>query len=135
MMPRDMILPGAIAGLAVVAVVAGLSVAGGPERARAEDRDRARLEALHKAQDLVECLAKHNDRTLPEHLAANPSCASLEVLNDPYSGTPVGYEVRHGSMYRLCPELELPEDQEHESHVAGGKFDQVTDCVRYIYHP
>lgn len=134
-MPRDLILPGAIAGLAVVAVVAGLSLTGGPARGKAEQRDQARLKALYKAHDLVECLAKHNDQTLPDRLIANPSCDPLNVLNDPYSGTPVKYETWHGRMYRLCPELELPEDQADGSHVGGGTLDRVTDCVTYTYRP
>jgi len=134
-MPRDMILPGAIAGLAVVAVVAGLSLTGGPARGKAEQRDQARLAALRDAHELVECLARTNNRTLPEVLEADASCPDVEVLNDPYTGTPIRFERLDETRYLLCPDLELPDDFENDHWIEGGHFKATSGCVRYEYHP
>ena len=134
-MPRDMILPGAIAGLAVVAVVAGLALTGGPARGKAEQRDTARLAALSDAQELVECLARNNGRIVPETLEAYRSCPSLDALNDPLSGTPVRFERTDDTRYLLCPQLELPGDLENDRWVDGGHFQTASGCVRYEYRP
>ncbi len=134
-MPRDMILPGAIAGLAVVAVVAGLALTGGPARGKAEQRDQTRITALEEVRSLVKCLANDNDQSLPSSLEAHDDCAALDVLHDPFSGTPIRYERLNSREYHLCPHLELPEDFRDGRWPYAGEYHAQSDCVRYRYRP
>lgn len=134
-MQRDLILPGAIAGLAVVAVVTGLTLTGGLARGKAEQRDQARLTALNNAKGLVECLSQRNDRTVPETLTTAEACDPLDVLNDPYSGTPVRFERLSSTRYQLCPQLELPDDIPDRYWMDDEDFDAKSGCMRYTYRP
>ena len=142
-MPRDLILPGAIAGLALVAVAVGLTVAGGPGRGKVEQRDALRIGQIETARNHVVCLARANGDTLPETLAETlaetltdqTSCDPGDSLQDPFTEAPVGYEKLNARSFQLCPALELGADNANRAWVGGGQFDAGSSCIRYDYRP
>lgn len=134
-MRRDMILPGAIVGMALVAVVVGLTVAGGPSRGKVEQRDALRIAQIQKARDHVFCLTRANGGVLPETLIAHPSCNPGDALRDPFTEAPVRYEKLDARQFHLCPMLELAEDHADTNWLGGGNFDAASGCIRYNYRP
>lgn len=138
-MPRELILPGAIAGLALVAVAVGLTVAGGPGRGKVEQRDALRIGQIETARNHVLCLARANGDTLPETLAETltdqANCDPGDSLQDPFTDAPLGYEKLDTRSFQLCPALELVDDHANRAWVGGGQFDAGSGCIRYDYRP
>jgi len=133
--PRDAFLPAVLAGLAIVAVVAGLVIVGGPGRGKAEQRDAERISNLRDASRLVACLARQNDMVIPEELLAQAACGPLDGLRDPFSGSAIQFEKLGDRLYLLCTELELASDYEDDKTFAGGRLRADSGCIRYEYHP
>ena len=96
-----------IAGLAVVAVVSGLGLVGGPAHARKQNRDREREQDLMTLANLADCLAAAQG-VLPKALAATDDCDWQLRHADPFTGAPYRYEVTGPRSYRLCASFELP---------------------------
>ncbi len=134
-MPRELLLPGAIAGLALVAVAVGLTVAGGPGRGKVEQRDALRIGQIETARNHVLCLARATGDTLPETLTDQTACDPGDSLQDPFTGAPVGYEKFDARSFQLCPALELGDDHANRAWVGGGQFDAGSGCIRYDYRP
>lgn len=98
---------GLIAGLAVVAVVLGLMLTGGPGYARKQARDVQREQDLMQIANWVTCLANETGK-LPKVLAASPGCNWRLRDGDPQGGTAYRYEVTGPNAFQLCASFELP---------------------------
>lgn len=96
--------------LAVVAILVGLALTGGPGQARKERRDRERESDLSSIGGLVDCLARENGNRLPKVPEATAQCDWQVRLADPFTGQPYVYEVTGLRSYRLCAGFELPAD-------------------------
>lgn len=98
-----------IAALAGAAVIAGLSIAGGPAQARKERRDEARMDDLQRLATHVACLARDSGLTrLPADLSPTPGCPGPVPLTDSRTGEAYRVEPLDGRKYRLCAAFELP---------------------------
>lgn len=98
----------AIGLLAVLAIVGGLILTGGPGQARKERRDRQRENDLSNLSAMVTCLARENGNRLPKTIAPDPQCDWQVVLEDGFTGQSYRYQVTGPRSYRLCAEFELP---------------------------
>lgn len=120
----------AIATLAVIAILGGLLLIGGPEQARKERRDQQRHADLAAMTGLVRCLADRNGGQLPQTLAAEPDCNGQIRMTDPGGGAPYRYQVTGPDSYQLCADFELPQERRI------GWMDRDADgCVRREYRP
>lgn len=117
----------AVAALAGVAVVAGLSIAGGPGQARKERRDEARMEDLSRLSGHISCLvADSGVRELPAALTATPGCPGPVPLTDSWTGEAYRIEPLEKGKYRLCAGFELS-DPDKTNHWAVNPRDG--DCM------
>ena len=96
-----------IAALALLAVVGGLWLAGGPARGRMERRDDIRMDDLRRLADHIACLSGGSGR-MPADLAESAGCPGPIRRADPFTGQPYRIEPLEGRKYRLCAGLELP---------------------------
>lgn len=94
--------------LALLIVIAGFYVTGGPSDARKERRDNQRQRDLHDMAQLIECLAQENGNRLPETVQPTQTCESRGPLTDPQTGKPYRYEVLGPRSYRICANHEAP---------------------------
>ena len=102
----------AIGGLAAVAVVAGLVIAGGPVQARKERRDAARMSDLSQIEHHISCLVVDlGRRELPAELGPTPGCPGPVPLTDSRTGETYRIEAIAGGKYRLCAGFELPQGE------------------------
>ncbi|WP_313351604.1 hypothetical protein [Paracoccus sp. (in: a-proteobacteria)] len=120
----------AIALLAVVAIVAGLVLTGGPGQARKERRDRERESDLSHLSRLVGCLARENGNRLPESVRTTPGCDWQLRLADPFTGAPYHYEVTGPRSYLLCAGFELPQRPPH-----GLSDRDESGCIARVFIP
>lgn len=125
-MQRDMLAPALIGALVLAAIIAGLSVTGGPNSARAEKRDTARLNDLRDIIQFVQC-RKALDDTLPDALTAVESCSDPAKLADPTSAQPYSYERLSENSYRLCADFERPELIE-DFDLGPGRWNAESGC-------
>lgn len=100
----------ALAGLAVVGVVAGFVVTGGPVQARKERRDAIRENDLMALAQQVICLAQDGDGPVPARIAASEGCPFTGRIADPFTGAAYRYEVIDARSWRLCAGFETPPD-------------------------
>lgn len=100
----------ALAGLAALAVVAGLMLTGGPMQARKERRDATREGDLIAMGQQVQCLAQDGAGALPGEVAATEACPFTGRLADPFTGAAYRYEVIDERSWRFCAVFETPPD-------------------------
>ena len=101
-----------IAVLALVAVVLGLVLGGGPIQARKERRDETRLDDLTRLARHVDCLAVQDDRiVMPTDFAETSGCPGPVRMADPYTGVAYRIEPLPENRYRLCADFELPPEE------------------------
>ena len=123
-------LPQVLLGAGVVgALVAGLYIVGGPEAGRMESRDKKRLSDLQSLQQHVICLARANDKTLPETLEGTTACPTPQ-LTDRHTDQPYGYNRLSDTVFEVCAAFELP-----ERLYPNPSFDPETGCRRVTYDP
>ena len=102
----------AIAALALIAVVLGLILGGGPMQARKERRDDMRLDDLMRLSNHINCLAVQGDRiVMPTDFAPTDGCPGPIRMADPYTDAPYRIEALADNRYRLCAGFELPADE------------------------
>ncbi len=99
----------AIAALALLAVVGGLMLAGGPGRGRAERHDAIRVDDLQQLSGHVACLSTRDGR-MPADLAETAACPGPIRLADPFTGAPYRIEPLEARKFRICAGFELPPD-------------------------
>ncbi len=102
-------LSAAVLGLLVaVAVGLGILAIGGPETARQERRDQARLSDLSGLKSYVQCITRE-DGALPDTLPPNRSCGRDVRFTDPATGDAYVYDRLSDREYKLCASFERPE--------------------------
>lgn len=125
-----------IGGMALVAVVAGLWLIGGPGSGKAERRDRARMDDLRELGPFVACVADLGDGHLPKALAPEPACGENLRFTDPYTGEPyryrIDFETEVRARYSLCAGFEAP-DRVMNAYLPQGSFDPTTGCAGFSY--
>lgn len=121
--------------LVVVAIGAGLWMVGGPRAARIEKRDRARFDDLERLVPYVKCVARRNDKKLPDRLEVVASCDQTNLhLADPFTGASYHYEKVDENTFRLCAEFErsktlsIPVGAMH-------RLNRETGCIEESYYP
>lgn len=92
----------ALIGLASVMIVLSLWTVGGPEQARAERRDQARMNDLQSLAQHLTCLHRLG-LGIDEQSDACPESARR---SDPLRGEPYRVEVVSGDVVRLCADFE-----------------------------
>ena len=117
-MPRDQIVPYAIAALALGLVVAALAVVGGPGQGQMERRDEARFEVLRAFADCI--AARHGEAGLD---AAATSCAASHP--PPAGDAPIRFELSGTKSLRVCASFEEP--RAHRAYQA--EFETDTGCL------
>ncbi len=115
-----------IAVCAVLAVIAGLVIGGGPMQARMEKRDLDRLSDLRQISAHIACLAEGLGR-LPDTPAPAPYCPEPPPLADPYTGAAYRYERIDGRHWRVCATFELTQPDRLPDY--PGDFDARSGCV------
>jgi hypothetical protein len=126
-MRSDRLALAALAGLAVLLVVAGLVTVGGPEEARRQRRDEARVAAL---SDLARCMAQlpvAEFDTLPPEMAADTPCVDRDNWRDAGTGAPFRLVRGEGGAFSLCAAFENPASVRRNFY--GQSFDPATGCV------
>lgn len=103
-----------IAALAVLAIVLGLVLTGGPGHARKERRDSTREQDLQALANWADCLATAQGKPASS-LETTPMCQGGLRMADPADGTPYRYEVTGPRSYRLCATFELPPQRPNDS--------------------
>lgn len=101
-----------IAALALVCVIGGLALAGGPGHARKERHDATRMDELRQLSVHIDCLVADSGASRPPaELGETRGCPGPVSLNDPYTGQPYRVELLGDRKYRLCTTFELAPDQ------------------------
>ncbi|MFV0384209.1 hypothetical protein [Paracoccus sp. (in: a-proteobacteria)] len=112
----------AITGLAVVAIVGGILVAGGPVQGRAERRDDLRRSDLNMLESQLRCLARER-RLLSVEIATTEACPATPSLTDPVTGQPYRIEQIDAENLRLCASFEIPPSRDPARRDGMGHFD------------
>ena len=117
---RRVSAPGIAATVAaLVAVVAGMIVAGSPSRARQQRLDHMRIDDLARLSSVIDAYWLSHG-TLPASLDTMVSVRDLErVLSDPQSGKPYTYLANGERTYRLCATFALASDSSAGSSTAS----------------
>lgn len=117
----------ALAVLAVVAIVLGLILGGGPLQARMERRDETRLDDLMRLSSHIDCLAIKADAVvMPTDFATTDGCPGPVRMADPYTDAPYRIEPLAENRYRLCADFELSDDENRPRWVPARRDG---DCV------
>lgn len=98
----------ALAVCALLAVIAGLVVGGGPMQARAENRDAARMEDLRRIDAQVLCQADALGRA-PASPETTASCPADFPTLDPFTAQAYRYIRIDDRHWRVCATFENPE--------------------------
>jgi hypothetical protein len=125
-MRRDGMAAALIGGLALILVLAGFAVVGGPAQGRMERRNDARVEDLRR---LVDCVgARYNDSgvVLPQSLDGLIGCQRSVRFADPYTGEPYRYERRSDRDFAICATFEQPG---RVRRLPGFVLDAETGCM------
>ncbi len=128
-MRRDTLAPLLIGAAVIAAIVAGLTITGGPMAARAEKRDMARLADLRILASFARCVAEVTDN-LPTALAPVDGCGTDLPLVDRATQTPYRYDVLSETGFRLCASFERP-DLITEYEVAGASWQPDAGCFAF----
>ncbi|MGP9804546.1 DUF5671 domain-containing protein [Paracoccus sp. NSM] len=96
--------PRGLIGLALVMVVAGIWVSGGPAAGRAEQRDQERWSDLDAIAFQAVCLAGEGVAVPP--VVATEACPDLPNLVDRQTGAPYRIALARPGMVRICAEME-----------------------------
>lgn len=126
-MRSDRLALAALGGLAALLVVAGLAAVGGPEEARRQRRDEARIAAL---SDLARCMAQlpaAEFDVLPPEMAAGIPCADGDTWRDAQTGAPFRLVRGDGGAFSLCASFENPAAVRRTFY--GQSFDPATGCL------
>ncbi|MGQ0610756.1 MAG: hypothetical protein ACT4N9_06600 [Paracoccaceae bacterium] len=128
---RDSLILYGIGLVAAVLVGLGIVTVGGPDIARAERRDQARLEDLQRLVPYIGCLTAEAGQGLPLSLGeANTSCAEDPPLADRFDGAPYRYERLSETSYRLCARLERPDRMSPDAlWTPDSSFKPSTGCL------
>jgi ethanolamine utilization microcompartment shell protein EutS len=131
---RDSLVLYGIGLVAAVLVVLGIATVGGPDIARAERRDQARLSDLQELVSYIGCLTASAGDVLPQTLdPADKTCAVDPPLSDRFDGAPVRYEPLSAKSYRLCATFELPERlMPYMGINSAESFEPSTGCLTVI---
>lgn len=131
---RDTLVLGGLSLGAAALVVLGLLTVGGPQTARAERRDQARLSDLHQLVSYVSCVSAQSGEVLPEALSPTiKACAEDPPLSDRFGGAPYGYEPLSATSYRLCATFERPERLMPSMGMNSAEsFEPSTGCLTVI---
>ncbi|MBW3243540.1 hypothetical protein KUV57_12780 [Epibacterium sp. DP7N7-1] len=92
--------PEALACLSVLAILAGLTITGGPAEGRAEVRDAQRRSDISALSIQAQCLARDGFSVPP--IGVSSSCPNLPPLNDPLTGDPYGITTKEDGTLRVC---------------------------------
>ncbi len=121
-----------IAGFAVIAVILGIVVTGGPGAGRMERRDRDRHADMRDLKTHVACLADRREGLLPDTLETAEGCfVTPDQLTDPLTGAPYRYRVLDAARYEICADFEQPEDA--TTYQINQGFDTATGCYQFFY--
>ena len=108
-----------VAAAVVVAIVAGLYLAGSPAEARLLRLDDRRVTDLRSISWSIAEYQRTRGR-LPPTLDSLPmAIGNAPGLHDPASGRPYVYEVTGDSSYRLCAEFTRPTPSERYGSVGA----------------
>ena len=112
----------AISGLAAVAIVGGIMIAGGPGQGRAERRDDQRREDLSRIESQLRCQSMEA-RALIDDLAATEACPETPQREDRQTGTPYRIERIDDENLRLCAAFEIAPDPARQTY--SRSFDEA----------
>ncbi len=116
----------------VAAIVAGIVSVGGPGTGRMEKRDQARMTDINMLNAYVTCVARAQDKTLPDSLDGNSDCRRELDRVDPFTNEPYVYRKLAEDSYELCAGFELPDAL---NQWQAQNLDKETGCIRYQYNP
>lgn len=126
--------PYVIGVVVLLTIAAGIWAVGGPATGKQEKRDKARMSDISKLNGHVRCLARVNDKVLPEALPSEErtpaECAPAPRRIDPFSNEAYVYERLSDKGFRLCAGFENP-----ELIAYGQAFDPDTACMTYKFTP
>lgn len=126
--------PYVIGAVVILTVIAGIWAVGGPATGAQEKRDKARMSDLSRLGSHVHCLARADDKTLPESLptaeATITACTPAPRMADPFTEQSYTYERLSDTAFRVCAGFENP-----ELIALSGSFDKETGCLNYQYNP
>lgn len=129
---RDSLVLDGIGLGAAALVIGGLVTVGGPETARAERRDQARLSDLHELASYINCLSAEAGEVLPTALGpAVRTCSEDPPLVDRTDGAPFSYERLSETSFRICARFERPDRMETGGYVRYSfeRFEPSTGCL------
>lgn len=117
--------------VALAAIVAALTVFGGPQDARRGARDSERLSDLNAIAAALSCHgAAQAEPAAPATLAEiSPACLApgpAAELVDPQSGDPYRIEQMPDGSARICATFELPD---HPPYRTPSNFDAISGCL------
>ena len=112
---RHTLIGGLLVLIVLVAMIAGISIVGGPGEARRQKEDNARLRALKGTAYALACYKKIKGR-LPEDLStigkeaesgtidlAEPdNCWRADYQVDPITGDPFSFRYENGTVTQIC---------------------------------
>ena len=107
------ILAYAMGGLAIIAIIAGLYLTGGPKEARREAFDEKQMENLAKISEAFHCFGDlDSDKALPDALTVETLrqfCSHVDItqanLRDVNTGAPYSYTRISEIEYSVCAEF------------------------------
>lgn len=97
-----------LAACALLAIIAGLVIGGGPMQARAENRDAARMEDLRRIDAQILCQADALGRA-PASPESTASCPADFPTLDPFTAQAYRYIRIDDRHWRICATFENPE--------------------------
>ncbi|WP_157994908.1 hypothetical protein [Paracoccus tegillarcae] len=122
-----------ISALALVAIIAGLLIGGGPGQGRAERRDDIRRSDLRAIEAQLSCLARERRELSPE-ISQTEACPDRPSLIDPVTETPYRIEQIDDENLRLCASFELSKAPDQSNYSRAGGFDENGCTVMFLPH-
>ncbi len=115
----------ALGALALMLACGALILVGGPETARAERRDDARIDMIREIARCLGDLPQAARDALPDTARAEMDCAPGARWKDPATGEPYRIEKRGAGRVAVCAQFEMPD---RLGYAYGGQLEHDTGC-------
>lgn len=115
----------ALGALALGLACGALILVGGPETARAERRDDARIDMIREMARCLSDLPQAARDALPDTARADMDCATGERWKDPATGEPYRIEKRGAGSVAVCARFEMPD---RLGYAYAGRLERETGC-------